>query len=285
MHILDMIVLWWRDLFRRRRVSLFNTRDHREEWYSHTSPANLVMAFGGTLLMMFLLVLVFAGYTPILNILPNYRSESQKSRELIVSNIVRIDSMERIINDMMLYTDNIGIIMSGKTPLIKESLLVDTLKLTNKLIMPNGADSILRAQMEGAGRYNLREASFNSGEILTSPVDGAITRKFDITKGLYGVELATADGRVMASQKGTVTLSQWVSNRGYIVQIMHPNNTISIYRNLDSAFVRCGDSVNGGEVIGHKDQETLVSGGASRPIEFELWRDGLAIDPERVVNF
>ncbi len=291
MKILDRIGIWWEGFLRRRRLSLLNTRDNQEIWYTHISPINIIMALISTILLLFVFILTLVGYTPILDILPGYSAEVHRSRQLIIDNIVKLDSMERIIDEMMIYTDNVSLIMDGKTPVVRSKTSAESTTLSKELVQPNAADSILRSQMEGEGRYNIRAASAISSTPIVAPVEGVITQRFDLSEGDYGVKIATsAEQRVMAVQDGVVTLSLWSPEVGYTIQILHSNNLLSIYQNIPLTTVSRGDVVKSGEVIGYNGEEvdqSIQSSNTtkSREINFELWRDGQPIDPERYIIF
>lgn len=226
---------------------------------------------------MFIFTITIVSYTNFLDHLPGHRGEVVKLRQSVIGHIVRLDSLERVIKETMLYTDNVALIMNGKTPIIYENLIADSITLSKSTILPSLSDSILRTQMEGEGRYNLLLASFGGEEHIMSPVDGLITRQFNIAEGCFGVEL-TSTGRVMATQKGIVSISQWTPQDLNTIQIIHPDNTISIFRNIENAVVKRGDSVKAGEVIG--DNENTIT-----PIVFEIWSEGKPIDPEKYITF
>ncbi len=283
--IIEKISSWWQGLFQRRRLSLNNTRDNHEVWHTHISPANIIMAFIAIILMLFTIVLTLVGYTPILELLPGYHSEAIKSRQNIIENIIRLDSMERVISDMTLYTDNIALIMAGKTPVVRNAPVIDSITLSKELVAPNSIDSTLRMEMEGDSRYNLQLANAVSSTPMVTPIDGVITSQFNPAKGLFGVEIAVAaTERVMAAQRGVVTLSLWSPKDGYTIQILHPDNQMTIYQNLSHVIVERGDFVKAGEVIGY-DEGDEIDSKENRIIKFELWIDGKAMNPEEYIKF
>ncbi len=270
----------WHDFFRRRRLSLQDSTDNRVLWYTHISPLNLLLAFISYTVLIFVVVLTLVGYTSILEMLPLYRSDISRSRNIMVENILRIDSMERVIGDMMLYNDNISLIMEGKTPVVRSSQLTDTLSISKVMVAPNSADSILRKQMEGEGEYNLRRATINQSSILLiSPMEGYITQRFDITKGTHSIKIEAigSESKIEAAGDGTVIFSQWTPELGYVVGIQHPKGIVSIYKNLSQSHLIATERVKGGEVIGYSL--------ADREFEFELWEDGKPVNPENYIIF
>lgn len=274
---------WWDNFTRRFRLSLNNTRDNREIWYTHISPVNLLMVFVATFVVMFVLILSIISYTSVLEALPGYRSEALRSRQMVIDNILRLDSMERVIDDIMLYNENVALIMSGKAPISQDDYLRDSVAHAKALVAPNLFDSTLRRDIE-QGRYDVR---INNAVLMTPmvlPADGVVTRQFDISNEYYGVDIAVASGeRIMATQQGMVMLSMWTPDNGYVVQILHPNNIISIYQNISDLAVSRGEYVDAGAVIGYNGEKGVDMD--NREIHFEIWDGSKPLDPEKYIVF
>mgnify|MGYP000303009747 CR=1 FL=1 len=289
MDFLRKIRFWWRGFFRKRRFSMLNATDNSEEWHLHLSPASIIAGLVSFVLLLFILILSLVAYTPVLEFLPGYRTEADRSRENLVQNIIRLDSMERMMNQMMTYNQNIALIMEGKTPVMRTIASSDSSRLSKVLVMPSHEDSLLRAQMEGDGPYSLsasrnesRRALRESMELL-APVEGILTEKFDVADGRLGVGIvATADAPVSAIERGTVIQSLWSPESGYTIIIQHANNLLSIYRNLSQSLVTTGQAVRGGEQIGYNAEPV---NGEVRLFGFELWNNGKPVNPESYIVF
>lgn len=288
MNFFRKIASWWHEAGRKRRLVAQDASSGEEEWYMHLSPAGLFSGFCALLLLLFVLILILVAYTPVLEFLPGYRTEATRSRESLVANIMRLDSMERIINNMLTYNENISLVLDGRSPVVPSRLENDTLKLDKSLVPTNAADSALRAQMEGEGPYSLggsaasRRSVREAVEMIT-PVEGIITRRFDAKQQIWGVRLATdPEAEVAAVEGGTVLQSIWTPDAGHVITIQHNANLVSIYRNLTRSNVTPGERVKAGELIG-------VTGDNNReglkPFEFELWNGGKAVDPEAYIIF
>lgn len=280
----------WRSFFRKRRLSMRNATDNQEEWHTHISPAGIFAAFVAFVLLIFVLVLTFVAYSPVLELLPGYRSEADKSRENIIRNIMRLDSMERMMNDMLTYNHNIALIMEGKTPVVASRTQSDSLRIDKRLVAPNAEDSVLRAQMEGDGAYSL-ERSVNARPPMreaiemATPVEGIITERFDLKQGRFGISIAAApEAQVASADEGTVVLSLWTPETGYIIEVQHAGNLLSVYRNLSQSLVTPGQRVRRGEVIG-TNTEALADAGDAKILTFELWNNGKPVDPEGYIVF
>ncbi|MEG2365965.1 MAG: M23 family metallopeptidase [Alistipes sp.] len=284
----SILQAWWRDAFRKRRISLRNATDGNEEWHIHLSPANLFAAFVSFALLLFILILILAAYTPVMEFLPGYRSDATRSRESLIHDVTRLDSMERMMNDMMTYNENIALIMEGKTPVVRTVATADSTRMDKTLIMPTYEDSLLRVQMEGKGVYSLAGGSSSRRSVrealeMVTPVEGTLTEPFDIKQGRLGVAItATASSSVTAAAEGTVVMSLWTPETGYLIQLQHSGNLLSVYKQLSQSLVTAGQKVHSGEVIGYAAAEGKPT---AKLFEFELWSNGKPVDPQGYILF
>lgn len=289
MKFLKSIRAWWRGIFRKRRFNMLNATDQSEEWHIHLSPAGIIAGLVSFILLLFIIVLSLVAYTPVLEFLPGYRTEADRSRENLVQSIIRLDSMERMMNDMMTYNDNIALILEGRTPVARTIPSSDSTRTSKVLVMPSAEDSLLRAQMEGDGPYALtgrnassRRSLRESMELVT-PIEGIITERFDIREGRFGVRIAAAaSDRVTAIDNGTVIQSLWTPETGNTVLIQHAGNLVSIYKNLSQSLVSTGQTIRSGELVGYNSEAV---DGEVRLFEFELWNNGKPVDPEGYIVF
>ena len=289
MKFLKNIRAWQRNFFRKRRFNMLNATDNSEEWHMHLSPASIFAAFVSFALLLFILILTLVAYSPVLEFLPGYRTEADRSRESLVQNIIRLDSMERMMNDMLTYNQNIALIMEGKTPVAQVLANSDSTRATKVLVMPSPEDSVLRAQMEGDGEYAVTGRSGGSRRSvreaieLATPVEGIITDRFDIRNGNFGIRIAAAaSDRIAAVDNGTVVLSLWTPETGYMVELQHAGNLLSVYKGLSQSLVTKGQTIRAGELIGYNAE---AEQGEVRLFEFELWNNGKPVDPEGYIVF
>lgn len=289
MKFLKRIRAWWRGLFRKRRFSMLNATDNSEEWHIHLSPASVFAGLVAFVLLLFILTLSLVAYSPVLEFLPGYRTEADKSRESLIQNIIRLDSMERMMNDMMTYNENIAMILEGNTPVARSLPASDSTRASKVLVMPSAEDSLLRAQMEGDGPYSLAgNAGASRRQIresieLMKPVEGIITEHFDIGQSRFGVKIAAAaTDRIAAVDGGTVVQSIWTPERGYTVTMQHAGGMLSIYRCLSQSLVVPGQKLRAGELIGYNAE---AEHGEVPMFEFELWNNGKPVDPESYIVF
>ena len=283
MGIFKRVNLWFGGLVRKRHISIFDNEEER--WHADLSPVMLTTIGVAVVTLVFGLLLVLVAYTPLLDLMPGYRTNAGRSREMLIRSIIRIDSLERKMNDMLTYNENRILVVSGKTPAM-QSIKNDSLHRSKSFVAPSKADSLLRHKIENDERYRLNEAKPNTTiqNALNgvAPMYGLISERFN-SKGLLGVRINGAkDAQVSAIADGVVILSEWSPEAGHSVVIQHKENYLSVYRHLSGVLVSKGERVQGAQAIGYagsdKDEDLSM-------LEFELWREGKAVNPELYIIF
>ena len=95
----------------------------------------------------------------------------------------------------------------------------------------------------------------------------------------WGIDIPAGYGEnVIASDSGTVLVSEYNSSYGNYIVIDHGNGMTTLYAHLSSRAVGVGAGVSKGQVIGYIGS-TGVSTGAH--LHFEVAIDGNRVDPER----
>lgn len=280
-----------KDIFRKKRLAMSNPADGHDSWSVHISPAGLLGSLVAFCIFLFLLVLILVAYTPILDIFPGYRTAAERSHDALVEGIMRVDSLERRMNDMLVYSENVAMIMDGRTPVARAKITEsDTVKLDKTFVAPSTLDSLLRAQMEGEGDYSLNKAiksqSVGGGSrLFVSPVEGIITRHFSREDNYLGIGIqATPNAPVTSIDEGTVIDVASNNDMGTTVTVQHFDGYISVYRNLTQVLVDKGQTIKSRQVIGYNSMPQV--GDASNPIfEMEIWYEGKAVDPEIYIVF
>lgn len=286
----------WQRIVERRRLSMRDRTSDEELWHVNISPIGVWGSIAAFILVICAVWLTLIAYTPVLDILPGYRTQSQRIHESLVESVMRVDSMERKIAMMMNYNEAVSTIMNNNTPTLQSTVMTDTIRYDKSRIMPTRADSLLRAALESEhGEYSIigshGELS-SEAAVFTAPLSGDVVRRFDPTQGIYGVEIVSIDAAtsVAAIENGTVIGVGSTPEHGVEVTVQHAGGYTSIYRNLSQALVRKGQPVKSGEVIGNispLSQSDAEQEQPSRPaaLEFEIWRDGTATNPESYILF
>lgn len=277
---------FWHNIKFKYKLTIINENTLEEVVGIHVSKLNglSVLLFACTII--FIIAASIIAFTPLRNYLPGYMNS--EVREMVVSNALRADSLRLALEKQNRYIMNIQDIFSGK-------IHVDTIQsidsLTNlraeQLMERTKEEEEFRQQYEEKERYNLRaidNSNAVSGLIFFKPVNGVKEVNFNPEEKHYGIDILTSDNEnVVAILDGTVIMATYTVNDGYVIQVQHAQNFISIYKNCGSLMKEPGDKVKGGDVI------ALVGKGNDEHKEsylhFELWRRGVPINPGNYVVF
>lgn len=279
MKFVEKLNLWFAEARRKRRVAIYDNDD--EQWRADLSPLKVAAIGVALVTIVFVVLLLLVAYTPLLDWMPGYRTNAGRSREILVRSLVRIDSLERKVNDLITYNENRILVVRGKTPAM-QSVQNDTIDRAKAFVAPSQADSLLRQKMENDDNYRLNTSKQSDAFGAVTPMSGIISEKFN-SKDLLGVRINGAkDAQVSAIADGVVLLNEWSPEKGHCVVVQHNNNFVSLYRGLQSVIVSKGEQIKGSQPIGVAggDKE-----GANSVLEFELWRDGKAVNPELYIIF
>ena len=272
MKLFEKINFWIGEARRKRRVTIYDNNE--EVWHADLSPIKSGAIGVAIIALVFGVLLLLVAYTPLLDIMPGYRTNAGRSREMLIRSIVRIDSLERKVNDMLTYNENRILVVSGKTPAM-QSVKNDSLQRAKAFVAPSQADSLLRQKTKP---NQTEQSALNA----VAPMYGIVSERFN-AKALQGIRInGTKEAQVLATADGVVLLNEWSPEKGHCVVIQHNNNFVSLYRNLSSVVITKGEQVKGAQAIGcaGSDQDETLS-----MLEFELWSNGKAVNPELYIVF
>ena len=281
---------FWNRVTDKRQLVLKERNGDEIFWRVNLSPLSLWACIVGVVAMILFVLLLLMAYTSILDILPKYRTQSERLKEQLTEHIMRLDMMERNMNDILAYNEAVATIMGGSTPTLHSTILTDTIRYDKSRILPTRADSLLRDALESiTGEYSLSNTKPLQSESarFSTPMRGSIIRNFDAPESSYDIAIMSLDGEssVMSVERGTVLAVEEQSDGTLNVMIQHTEGYISVYENLGETLVRKGQSVQSGAVIGRI--RTSAGDGIEEKniLTFELWYNGTAIDPELYILF
>jgi len=270
------------------RLIIYNDDTFEEIWFMRLSRLNVLAVFGTGAILLIILVSVLIAYTSIREFIPGYPEGDM--RRTMVQNYAKLDSLEKELQLRGQYIDNISTIMAGGVPEDQTFNKDTTVSDQQVKFEKSESDSILRKQIEQEEKYTL---SVNykepSGRDLSqihffSPVQGMITNSFNAKEKHFGTDIVSGGNNVVvAALEGTVTMADWTLKTGWIIQIQHGNNLLTVYKHNAELLKEEGDHVNAGEpiaIIGNSGELTT-----GPHLHFELWRDGTPMDPEKYIVF
>ncbi len=144
-----------------------------------------------------------------------------------------------------------------------------------------------RKQYEETEKYNLTSIASRpevDGLIFYRPTRGMISSPFNAEKRHFGTDIAANPGEsVLATLDGTVILSTYTAETGYLIEVQHNQDFVSVYKHCGSLLKREGDTVKGGEAIALVGNSGQLTTGPH--LHFELWHKGRAVNPELYIVF
>jgi len=275
----------WRDKY---RFTIYNDTTFEEVWKIKLTRYNAFLLLSLIFLFIVGATVSLIAFTNLREFIPGY-PDVQMRRNILIS-AIRLDSLERELELRDKYFANLNAVISGRQPLDVISP-PDTSKRYKNIeftSIPEAAE--LRAQIEKEEKYNLTFPRMNDPAGLTGlhffpPVRGIVTSKFDLRRKHYGTDIVTKPRSVvMAALDGTVIFTGWTMETGYVIQIQHSSNLITIYKHNASLLRESGDFVRAGETISVVgDSGELYTSGPH--LHFEIWYKGTPLDPEKHISF
>jgi murein DD-endopeptidase MepM/ murein hydrolase activator NlpD len=270
------------------RMVLLNEDTFEEVGNMRLTRLNLIALVGIVLILLVTITYILIAFTNIRELIPGYPDAAM--RQEIRTNAMKIDSLEyeQTVRDQ--YFENLNRIISGEAP---EMYMNDTSGMVdaqNINFIRSTNDSILRQQVEAEEQFRLsvldnEQGSRTLNELqFFTPVKGIITGEFSPADGHFGVDLVAGPNEVVkAVLDGTVTMSTWTLETGYVIQIQHDYELISVYKHNATLFKSVGEKVAAGDAIAIVGNSGELTTGPH--LHFELWHDRVPLNPADYIVF
>jgi murein DD-endopeptidase MepM/ murein hydrolase activator NlpD len=277
----------WRDKY---RFTVVNDTTFEEVWKIRLTKYNAFLLISFLFIFIIGTTALIIAFTNLKEFIPGYPDVTM--RRNILKSAIRLDSLDEqlILRDK--YFANLNAIISGNQP-AEMYVRQDTTrnyKAINFRTSPE--DSALRARIENEERYNLTlgPSSPESVAGLASlhffpPVKGIISGKYDVRTKHFGTDIVTMPKAIVSSAlDGTVIFTGWTMETGFVIEVQHSNNIVSVYKHNASLMKETGDLVRAGEAISIVgDSGELYTSGPH--LHFEIWYKGISLDPEKHILF
>lgn len=272
------------------RLSLVNETSFEERLSFRLSRINVILLGTMAFLICATLVTSFIVFTPVKRLIPGYSDQKTKLNAYRATMLA--DSLQGALLVRDLYITNLRNVLSGQLP-ADSAVLFRPLAVAPRPsdLKPGLADSLLRERVRRDEAYNLEERSGTltddrglSGIFFFPPLRGVVTDTFDIKKGHFGIDIVTkADDAVKACLDGTVILSSWTSDGGYVMHVQHGGDLVSVYKHNAVLLRQQGDRVKAGEAVAIVGNSGELTSGPH--LHFELWHRGEPVDPRAYMVF
>lgn len=277
----------WKDKF---RFAIFNDTSYEEVWRIRLSKYNALLALAFMIFLIIGITSSLIAFTNLREFIPGYPDITL--RRTIIMNALMLDSLEHEIDIRDKYFNDLNDVISGKQPIDKVAIRDSTRDYRKIAFQKSAEDSVLRSRVERDEQYNLSSGT-TGAERSTSlasihffpPVKGIVSGNFDPRTRHYAIDIVTQPKAVVSSTlDGTVIMTGWTMETGFVMMIQHSHNLVSVYKHNVTLLKEMGEKVWAGEAIAIVgDSGEMYTSGPH--LHFEIWYNGEPLDPAQYIFF
>ncbi len=271
------------------RLVILNDDSFAEKFSLRLSPLGLIILLSSATIIMSVIVISLVAFTPLREYIPGYGNVNDRKDILVLSS--KTDSLESTLAAKDWYLNNLINVFSGKTEGKSAKPTKDSAgKYANVNTLPSNEDQKLRKDIETnqlestSDKVSANKINALSNFFFFSPLNGLLTSSYNLKEEHFGVDIVAKENELIkATLDGTIIYTGFTAEDGYIVQIQHTNNLMSVYKHNSSVSKKIGEFVKAGEpiaVIGNTGEQSK-----GPHLHFELWYNGFAVNPQEYVVF
>ncbi len=275
---------------RKYRLTIHNENKLENVLGFYISPLWVILSLFFSFMLVAGVIYLILAFTPVGEYLPGHIND--KTREMLVSYNIKIDSLKEVVDKQDRYLGNIKNLLEGNIPADSIMNAPELPSTDNISIVTTELEKEFAAAFEEREKYSLTSHATRVAALqelnLYLPARGVIIKSFNPVEKHYGIDIAENPGEsVLAIHDGMVVMSDYTANDGYTIAVQHKENLVSVYRNCYRLLKNVGDKVSGGEVIASLGGSKQNGGNTViKPyLHFELWHRGKALDPNIYIAF
>jgi murein DD-endopeptidase MepM/ murein hydrolase activator NlpD len=272
------------------RLGIYNDTTYEQVFHFRLKGREVLVVLAISIFILVGLNTFFIAFTPIREFIPGY--PDKETRRVMQNNVLKIDSLEDEIAEWTHYWNNSIRVLSGNSTQIVQNPPVDSnIEIKPFVDVRSKQDSLFRDQIEKEERFDFKD-NYNTvkkGKSISeihfmAPLKGKITSKFNVGENHMGIDIVSSpDDVVVAVLDGTVITAEWTLETGNTILIQHNDNIISVYKHNAKLLKKQGSKVNAGDAIAIMGNSGELTYGPH--LHFELWNNGVPIDPEQYIVF
>jgi len=269
------------------RIVIFNDLNLHIIKQARFTAKTMAMFLISAVILIIIGVTVLIAFTPLREYIPGYTTG--KIRQTLIKNVLVVDSLEQEIQRRDKYFKDFRAIFAGETPSDTGDKKIAAVKPEQVNLRKYNSDSLFKDEI-AQEQFNVSDNNPSAqrggvaGLLFFPPLNGMITGKQDISLGHYGVDVVgKPNSHISAALDGTVILAEWTMETGYVIEIQHNHDLITVYKHNQELLKRQGDKVKAGETIaimGNTGKETT-----GPHLHFEMWLNGTSLNPEEYIKF
>ena len=276
---------YWSKLFHKYRFVIMKDSSFEEKLSVKLTRINVIAFLATLVFLCFFSTMLLIAYTPLSEYVPG-KSSIEVQKSLIELNI-KSDSLEAILVNRGIYIENINKIINGEELVTPENYA----EITNTQIPisfeKSKEDSLFRVKVEAEDKssiYKKDKPSNTTSLMFFTPLTGLISDGYNNKTKHFGIDLVAKEkSRISSVLEGTVIISHWAYETGYVIGVQHKNDYLSFYKHNSVLLKSVGDYVNAGDHIAIIGNSGEFSSGPH--LHFELWHKGIPVNPENYISF
>ncbi len=273
------------------KLVILNNRTFEEKASFRASLWYLIMATSAFAILLIFLTIFIIKVTPLKEYVTGIATDTDFKRDIVAS-YTKVDSLEKLVAANAIYLENLQNVIDGRigedAKPKKDTQEEQSLGVLNQKVSKEELE--LRKLIESESQFDLSAQSLEEDKksaasfVFFSPVRGKISSGFNENQQHYAIDVvAKKNENIKAVLDGTVVLSSFTSETGYVIGIQHANNMLSFYKHCSALLKKAGSFVRAGEVIAVIGNTGEYTTGAH--LHFELWVDGNPVNPEDYMTF
>ena len=268
------------------KISILNENTLEEVFHIRLSKGTVLGASFLIAIVYFFLIAILIIKTPIREFLPGYTENINLRRQLMQEALV-VDSLAEQLDIQIQYMDGLRAVMTGKvlldsasTPQVLSNITSDKISLEPSERESAYRDSFEASELEIINSINSTSEEVETTYLMCSPAKGRVIDTFNIRKRVYGTTIvAVQNTSVLSVLDGIVISSDYSFRNLYVLCIQHADNIVTVYKTRQPFIKQKGTKVHAGEIL------TTFRNGTDSYFEFELWKDGVAVNPLTYISF
>ncbi len=251
----------------RFRLTLLNENTFEERFSYSLTPMNVIVMFGGLLLVFGFIIYLLVAFTPLkVYLVPGYvdieyREQARDAR-------IKADSLSRALKQNQAYLQSVQTILAGD--IVRHA--VDTSEMKTTKLEWTETDSLFDIEMRS--KKSKRPLVFSRQEFVI-PLKGQVLNNSGATE--YGVNIGSPIGSpVSGVSDGRVLSLMPMGKQSYQMVLSHGDGWVSVYGNLNQVTHRVGDLIFAGDLLGSVGEPT--NGQKFPYLHFELWHSGQPVN-------
>lgn len=241
-------------------------------------PRRLLVAWGGTLLVVGMIVAGLVVLTPLRTLIPGYGTEELRRNARL--NAIRVSALQDSVAVQRRYIERVQQLITGQ---VDSSAGQERQGAPLATPEPSGTVGAESDPTMSSSVMGPAETPSTFRPPVRPPVEGGFpTRRFDAQDAHYGTDIAVSEGtQVRSIGPGYVVLSDWTQEGGYTIAVQHAEGYLSVYKHNKRLLKQTGDHVQAREALAVSGNTGKMTTGPH--VHFELWRNGLAQNPRSYV--